>query len=457
MSWKIVETCRNPYFSKKYRTFFPCGQCAACKVMQRQEWAMRGRHELIEHKGKGTMITLSYDKEHLPKSGETLVKMNELDERGTLERKHVTDFLKRLRKKIEPEKIRYMGCGEYGPVTWRPHYHIIIFGREWNEWDGLKADEWFGEIWGQGKVFVSKKPMGENAIDYCVGYIRKKIGSLEGGRAYYEGNGRERPFLTTSKGIGREWGDKHVRQWAETGTVPYKGKDRNIPRAYIKRIRKIEGKTVKVRINGRFHYKVIESPEGKWSRVIRETLKRLKKEGYEREEEEGKLYIKQTRWGIGTGEKEMVEKWVAWEEKEESLIRTWKREYIENAVKRAEQREAREKYMTAAERCWHKIPEEIKRLGEGVIKKFREKREKAERLDKSLKERDIYGRRDKHEIGSMGKILMERYRRKKMKQIEREKCYVDEGKGYPIDWDVIFNSIPVKTEIDLMGETLWAK
>ena len=37
-------------------------------------------------------------------------------------------WIKRLRKKMEPAKIRYYGIGEYGDRTQRPHYHAILFG-----------------------------------------------------------------------------------------------------------------------------------------------------------------------------------------------------------------------------------------------------------------------------------------------------------------------------------------
>jgi hypothetical protein len=36
--------------------------------------------------------------------------------------------MKRLRKKIQPLKIRFFHCGEYGDKTRRPHYHALIFG-----------------------------------------------------------------------------------------------------------------------------------------------------------------------------------------------------------------------------------------------------------------------------------------------------------------------------------------
>jgi len=37
-------------------------------------------------------------------------------------------FLKRLRKSIAPQRIRFFACGEYGEKTSRPHYHAVLFG-----------------------------------------------------------------------------------------------------------------------------------------------------------------------------------------------------------------------------------------------------------------------------------------------------------------------------------------
>ncbi len=59
-------------------------------------------------------ITLTYNDTHLPPG-------------GTLVRKDLSDFYKRLRKNTG-YKYRYLSCGEYGErKTKRPHYHILIF------------------------------------------------------------------------------------------------------------------------------------------------------------------------------------------------------------------------------------------------------------------------------------------------------------------------------------------
>lgn len=96
----------------------PCGQCLGCRLDYAQSWAIRCLHEASLYEaddGPGnSFITLTYDDEHLPQY-------------GSLKPKHFTDFMKRFRKEIEPNKIRFYHCGEYGDLG-RPHYHALIFG-----------------------------------------------------------------------------------------------------------------------------------------------------------------------------------------------------------------------------------------------------------------------------------------------------------------------------------------
>ena len=44
-----------------------------------------------------------------------------------MNRKHVQDFLKRLRFKFKDRKIRVFYCGEYGENFSRPHFHACLF------------------------------------------------------------------------------------------------------------------------------------------------------------------------------------------------------------------------------------------------------------------------------------------------------------------------------------------
>ena len=104
------------FFNKKFITV-PCGKCDECRVNHSREWALRcSLHYAAlspEEKAKSWFITLTYDDLHNP---------------GVLCPDDMTLFFKRLRKHFKNEKIKYFYCGEYGSRTYRPHYHLIIFG-----------------------------------------------------------------------------------------------------------------------------------------------------------------------------------------------------------------------------------------------------------------------------------------------------------------------------------------
>lgn len=92
----------------------PCGRCIGCRLERSRQWALRCMHEASLH-DENVFLTLTYDDVHLP-AGRTLVK------------KHFQDFMKRLRRFMNGEKIKYFHCGEYGEQTRRPHYHACVFG-----------------------------------------------------------------------------------------------------------------------------------------------------------------------------------------------------------------------------------------------------------------------------------------------------------------------------------------
>lgn len=111
----------------------PCGQCAECRLQRSRQWANRCMLELPYH-NQSWFITLTYDDEHIPKS-ECITEDGEYIENGTLRKKDLSDFMKRLRRAYEyhtdnENKLRFFGCGEYGSKTMRPHFHVIVFGLE---------------------------------------------------------------------------------------------------------------------------------------------------------------------------------------------------------------------------------------------------------------------------------------------------------------------------------------
>lgn len=96
-------------------------------------------------------VTLTYDEDHLP-FGPSLVP------------RHLTLWLKRIRKAAEPFELRYFAVGEYGDETQRPHYHAAVFGR-------VEPRE-LERCWENGHVQV--RPITKERLQYLAGYVVKK-------------------------------------------------------------------------------------------------------------------------------------------------------------------------------------------------------------------------------------------------------------------------------------------
>jgi len=195
-----------------------CGRCMACRITRAQEWSVRLLHEMSLHEDL-CYITLTYNEQCIRSD-------------FSLEKKELVKFFKRLRKKIEPKKIKYYACGEYGEETYRPHYHAIVFG--WN------SDNQYFLRYDKGKKMMSSKELddlwrfGENTIDlvnlkainYVTKYITKKLYG-EMAEEFYGSN--EVPFNLMSKGLGYEWYKKNCQK---DEFLRINGKDVMIPKYY---------------------------------------------------------------------------------------------------------------------------------------------------------------------------------------------------------------------------------
>ena len=99
----------------------PCGNCIACRLDYSKMWSTRCDVEAKKYK-HNYFLTLTYDEDNVPKG---------VYGNPTLVRKHLQDFIKRLRIKFKRELghegIKYFGCGEYGDIGLRCHFHLILF------------------------------------------------------------------------------------------------------------------------------------------------------------------------------------------------------------------------------------------------------------------------------------------------------------------------------------------
>lgn len=199
--------CQNPRYLSKQDMVVPCGNCAFCGATKRSDWALRLHYESRKHLEK-RFITLTYADAHLRwKNG-----MSQLDKRD------VQLWLKRVRR--TGAKVRYFAVGEYGAKTFRPHYHIILFGSV--------SDSVIRECWPLGLVHIGT--VTQASIMYCLGYIIN-------GKGWKMRTKRTAPFSLMSRkpGLGYSYLSKGMVEWHRSGRKNYAildGEKRHLPRYY---------------------------------------------------------------------------------------------------------------------------------------------------------------------------------------------------------------------------------
>lgn len=187
-----------------------------CRIAHAREWSTRILHEM-EYHHKSVFITLTYDDKHLPSF-------------ASLDIKELQKFWKRLRKKIDPVKIMYYACGEYGDEKSRPHYHAIVFGLSLSEDDQISIQA----AWPNGSIYCGTVTY--DSARYVADYIQKKYSGHKAEEVYDKTN-RERPFSVMSRGIGRKYLTEHNLELLQNPTITIHGAQVGIPRYYQKLMR----------------------------------------------------------------------------------------------------------------------------------------------------------------------------------------------------------------------------
>ncbi|UPW41011.1 replication initiator protein [Sigmofec virus UA08Rod_5764] len=217
----------------------PCGKCLGCRMEYSRQWANRCLLE-AEYHDSIYFVTLTYNDLHVRHSFYPDPATGEAQASLTLCKRDSQLFLKRLRKSRPDDKIRFFMCGEYGPTTWRPHMHFILFGlhlddlvcvgqrrgnnvyhsllleRCWSE--DLIMTDLFGETCATPLAkddplrkigFVEVMDFSWTAASYVARYILKKQKGPEA--HFYQDFNLVPPFTLMSRkpGIGRQWYDDH--------------------------------------------------------------------------------------------------------------------------------------------------------------------------------------------------------------------------------------------------------
>lgn len=202
--------------------FGACGKCRACRINAQRDKKVRICHEAEYYKDK-CFLTLTYDPARYDDSN--------------LIKKDLQDFLKRLRRYIEPDRIKYFASGEYGESErHHAHYHLILFGLSMHDKRVFSEhkynpgkDIWYVKCNAWDKGFCSVGPFNEARANYVAKYVIDKMNGHEA-EAWY--HGRTPEFCLSSRGLGLSWLNEHATLLKEEGFI-HQGKKRvPLPRYY---------------------------------------------------------------------------------------------------------------------------------------------------------------------------------------------------------------------------------
>lgn len=247
----------------------PCGQCIGCRLERSRVWAIRCMNEKRMHKAS-SFLTLTYDDKYLPEDG-SLVK-------GDLQK-----FMKRLRHETG-KGLRFYGCGEYGSLNLRPHYHVLLFNYDFADKklfsrgaeNDLYTSDRLKQLWPNGHNSI-----GEVTFESCAYVARYIVDKVTGELAadHYAGRVPEFTVMSRRPGIGHEYYMKYAHEMYSGDFLVVNGKKVKPPRFYDERYAMLDRMSMEELKVARRRYAIARSradntPE---RRRVRETveLKRL--------------------------------------------------------------------------------------------------------------------------------------------------------------------------------------
>lgn len=228
---KVLEYATDPYTGEYLQAIrVPCGECVGCKLDYSREWASRIMMESLVNNGDGLFVTLTYDDDHLPMIIDDgtlhLVRgkgfsADYCTKGATVYKKDAQDWLKRLRRNLDyhygiSEGVRFYLAAEYGSTTYRPHYHVCLFGAPTDDLNqigknklgqALFESDFISDTWKNGHVCVGQLTFQTAA--YTARYCLKKAQGKD--NAFFDSIGVNREFVNMSRkpGIGVPYYDAY--------------------------------------------------------------------------------------------------------------------------------------------------------------------------------------------------------------------------------------------------------
>lgn len=234
----LGSQCLTPFVTRSKMTNetipVPCGKCPQCIKRRTSAWSFRLMQE-EKNSIAAKFLTLTFDTDHIPITRNGYM---------TLDKTVVQKFIKRLRKAVDkqektktPEQkaeeglktypIKYYYCGEYGGITNRPHYHMILFN--------VVSPSLIEKAWNLGAIHYGE--VSGASVGYTLKYMskRKRI-------PMHRNDDRLQEFSLMSKGLGLGYIDEEMKRYHQEDIFDRNclalegGKKIAMPRYYKERI-----------------------------------------------------------------------------------------------------------------------------------------------------------------------------------------------------------------------------
>lgn len=205
-----------------------------------REWAMRCAHEAKMHTNN-SFVTLTYDPKKLP-------------EDGSVSKRHLQLFMKRLRKAYSDKKVRFFAAAEYTPINDLPHYHLLLFNQFFEDQklfkkttneNTLYTSQILQLLWPNG--FSTIGMVNYQTARYCAQYSLKKITGEHAPEYYLRPHPvtgklcqKEPEFALMSRrpGIGATWYERYKSDCYPSDFLIVDGKKHPVPKYYDLKLKK---------------------------------------------------------------------------------------------------------------------------------------------------------------------------------------------------------------------------
>lgn len=256
---KVIWDCDKESAECGAEIHIPCGKCIGCLLDRCNDHATRCWCETQTNENECCFITLTYNNENVP---------------NYITIEHQQKFWKRLRYYYPDAKIKYFGCGEYGPKTFRPHWHFCIWGYKPKDLkfykynhngDKLYTSKELKDIWGMGFVIIGE--LTYKSACYVSRYCTKKLFKK---RKWTEKTEIKPECTICSKGIGLDYWNKFKERIIQNNGIHIKidksVKNKKIPKYFMKKWKEAEPYEYEC-----YNFERAESVQQKWNEILSKT------------------------------------------------------------------------------------------------------------------------------------------------------------------------------------------